>query len=364
MDRGAKVVVAMSGGVDSSVAAVLLVEAGFRVVGLSLRLYRCPSEGAHGCCTTADRRDAQAVCERLGIPHHTLDATKAFHEDVVAPFISEYLSGRTPSPCIACNQRVKFPWLLQQAAELGARWIATGHYARVERGPDGRARLLRAADAAKDQSYFLFSIGRDVLDRLLLPVGGLRKPEVRRIAREHGLPVSDKPESQEVCFVPPEGYVSFIESHAAERLPGRGKFVDLDGRNLGSHSGFHAFTVGQRKGLGLGGGPRRHVVRIVPERNEVVLGCAADLRRATCHVSNLHFLDIALAREFDAGHSRPVQVQIRSRHRAAPARIALVSPGRVVVMFEEPQSAVAPGQAAVFYDGPQVLGGGFIERDD
>lgn len=363
MTRAKRVIVAMSGGVDSSVAALLLTQAGYDVIGLSLRLYRCPSEGTHGCCTAADRRDARAVCERLGIPHHVVDATEAFHQDVIAPFVAAYLSGRTPSPCIACNEHVKFPWLLGQALALGAEHIATGHYARVERDPAGTPCLLRAADAAKDQSYFLFSIGRDVLERLVLPVGGLRKSEVRRIAREHGLPVSDKPESQEVCFVPPEGYVAFIESQAPDRLPGPGRFLDSEGRDVGSHSGCHGFTVGQRKGLGLGGGPRRYVTRIVPERNEVVLGDAAALTRSGFTASDVHLLDDALARDLDAGSNRRVRVQIRSRHRAAPARISLVSPGRLLVALDEPQSAVAPGQAAVFYDGLRVLGGGFIERE-
>lgn len=363
MRMAEQVVVAMSGGVDSSVAALLLKQAGYDVVGLSLRLYRCPSEGTHGCCTAADRRDARAVCERLGIPHLVVDATGAFHREVIAPFIAAYLSGRTPSPCIACNEHVKFPWLVRQARTLGADRVATGHYARIERDADGTPRLLRASDTAKDQSYFLFSIGRDVLERLVLPVGGLRKSEVRRIAREHGLPVSDKPESQEVCFVPPEGYVAFIESQAPDRLPGRGRFVDTEGRELGTHPGVHAFTVGQRKGLGLGGGPRRHVTRIVPERNEVVLGGTADLMRADFTVSGVHLLDDTLARDLEAGLNPRVWVQIRSRHRAAPARLALVSPGRIRVALDDPQSAVAPGQAAVFYDGPRVLGGGFIERE-
>ncbi len=353
----------MSGGVDSSVAALLLKQAGYDVVGLSLRLYRCPSERTHGCCTAADRRDARVVCECLGIPHHVVDATEAFHREVIAPFIAAYLSGRTPSPCIACNEHVKFPWLVREARTLGADRVATGHYARIERDADGAPSLLRATDTAKDQSYFLFSIGRDVLERLVLPVGGLRKSEVRRIAREHGLPVGDKPESQEVCFVPPEGYAAFIESQAPDRLPGRGRFVDTEGRELGTHPGVHAFTVGQRKGLGLGGGPRRHVTRIVPERNEVVLGGTADLMRADFTVSDVHLLDDTLARDLEAGANPRVRVQIRSRHRAAPARLALVSPGRIRVALDEPQSAVAPGQAAVFYGGRRVLGGGFIDPE-
>ncbi len=354
----------MSGGVDSSVAALLLKHAGCEVIGLSLRLYRCPSEGRRGCCTAADRRDAQAVCERLGIPHHVVDATEEFHREVIAPFIAAYLSGRTPSPCIACNERVKFPWLVRQALALGADRVATGHYARVTRDGNGTPHLLRAADVAKDQSYFLFSSGRDVLERLVLPVGGLPKSEVRRIAREHGLPVSDKPESQEVCFVPPEGYVAFIESQVPGHLPGRGRFVDKDGRHLGWHAGCHAFTVGQRRGLGLGGGPRRYVTAIVRERNEVVLGDTGDLICREFAVSDPRFLDESLERRLLAGEDPRVLVQIRSRHRAAPARIHPVSPGRLLVRFDEPQSAVAPGQAAVFYDGPRVLGGGFIERED
>lgn len=363
MSRTSRVVVAMSGGVDSSVAALLLKEARYETIGLSLRLYRCPSEGIHGCCTAADRRDAQTVCRYLGIPHHTVDASDAFQREVIAPFIETYISGRTPSPCIACNEHVKFPALMRHARDLGASLVATGHYARVERDPRGTPRLLRAGDLAKDQSYFLFSIGRDVLERLVLPLGGLRKSEVRSIARKRGLPVSDKPDSQEVCFVPPAGYVAFIESQVPTRLPGRGRFVDRYGHDLGSHPGFHVFTIGQRKGLGLGGGPRRYVIDIVPERNEVVLGSVADLMVSEFSVTDLHFLDDKLLDDLAAGHCRHVLVQIRSRHRAAPARLSLDTPHRIRVTFHEPQSAVTPGQAAVFYDDQRVLGGGFIERE-
>jgi len=355
------VVVAMSGGVDSSVAALLLHQAGHRVTGLSLRLYRCPSEGTHGCCTAADRRDAQAVCERLGIPHQTLDASDAFHEEVIRRFVDEYLAGRTPSPCISCNEHVKFPFLLRFARQVGAERVSTGHYARIRNDPDAGVSLCRARDLDKDQSYFLYSVDPAILRDLVLPIGELTKREVRQIAKEHGLPVHDKRESQEVCFVPPEGYVAFVEAVAGERLPGPGRFVDEQGREIGVHRGHHAFTIGQRKGLGLGGGPRRHVVRIVADRNEVVLGDAQALLRSRMTVTDLKFLDARFENAYCAGRPVAARVQIRSRHRAAPARVCAVARDRALVDFETPQGAIAPGQAAVFYDADRVLGGGVIE---
>lgn len=357
MNLGEKVVVAMSGGVDSSVAALLLSQAGFSVIGLSMRLYACPAENTRSCCTASDRQDARAVCEHLGIPHLTVDATDRFNHFVIEPFIEAYISGKTPSPCIACNEFVKFPVLLEYCASLGARWIATGHYARVVRA--SVPSLLRGKDRDKDQSYFLYSIGLQALQKLLLPIGELTKQQVRALAREHGLLVSEKPDSQEVCFVRPEGRIPFIEARAGDRLPGRGLFVDLQGHVLGTHRGFHAFTVGQRKGLGLGGGPRRYVVRINPKENTVILGSEQELLQTDFFVTRLRLLDPELQAPTQR---RRALVQIRSRHRAAPATLFFQGKDRVLVRFDQPQSAICPGQAAVFYDADRVLGGGIIEQ--
>lgn len=351
----------MSGGVDSSVAALLLKDQGYDVVGLSMSLYRCPREGTSGCCTAADRNDARAVCEVLGIPHVTLDAAPAFNRRVIDPFVGDYLSARTPTPCIWCNQFLKFPLLVERMEALGGEAVATGHYARLERDDTGGVSLLRGVDHAKDQSYFLFSVRRRDLVRTLFPVGGLDKPEVRDIAARHGLPVSDKPESQEICFVPDGDYVDFLEDRAGDRLGGAGRFVDTDGSELGRHRGIHAYTIGQRKGLKLGGGPKRYVVRIDPRANEVVLGDRADLMRGECTIRDLNWLDPAV--ELSAGHGEAlsVSVKIRSRHEPAGAVVTILAAGRFKVTFDEPVSAVAPGQAAVLYDGERVLGGGWIE---
>jgi len=356
----------MSGGVDSSVAALVLKEAGYDVFGLSMRLYQCPLEGTSGCCTASDRNDARAVCGILGIPHEVIEETDAFRHKVIEPFIRDYLDGRTPSPCTWCNRFLKFPILLEKMRSLDADWIATGHYARVERGKDGRARLLRAVDEVKDQSYFLFPMGREELKRLLLPVGSWTKDEVRRKARANGLPVTDKPESQEICFVSDGDYVSYIENSAGERLGGPGRFVDQEGNVLGTHRGIHAYTIGQRKGLGLGGGPKRHVLRIDALKNQVVLGDVEDLASDHCVVAQTLWLDPAAEAQVDAGESLSVTVKVRSRHKGVSAAVEKINLekinlGRVRVLFERPVSSVAPGQAAVFYDREQVLGGGWIE---
>lgn len=356
------VVLAMSGGVDSSVSAYLLLQQGFDVVGVTMRLYSCPDEGVRRCCTVRDRQDAQKVASLLGIAHVLVDGTEVFNEKVIKPFVDDYLQGLTPSPCVLCNQYVKATILLEQAKIFGAKFIATGHYARVIRSK-GRAILYRAKDTTKDQSYFLFSVGKKVLDRLLLPVGDRTKEDVRALAKRLGLPVSEKPDSQEICFVPKEGYVSLIERLAPERLRGSGDFVDLEGRKLGTHRGIHAYTVGQRKGLGIARGFRQYVVSIRPDTNEVVLGDAKALLRTAFRVGGISFLCEECQDAFERGETITRLVQIRSRHRARFARIKKVGAEVAQVQFLEPQIAIAPGQAAVFYDGERVCGGGFILRD-
>jgi tRNA-specific 2-thiouridylase len=357
-----RVVVAMSGGVDSSVSAYLLLKEGFDCLGVTMRLYMCPDEGTRRCCSVKDREDAKEVANRLQIGHVVVDGTEVFKEKVIRIFVEDYLQGLTPSPCVLCNQYVKAKILMEQAKNFGAKFIATGHYARVVRNR-GDAILCRAKDKHKDQSYFLFLLGTNVVERLLLPVGDYTKERVREIAKDIGLPVSEKPDSQEICFVPKEGYVSLIEQVAPDSIHGAGDFVDMEGRRLGTHRGIHAYTVGQRKGLGIARGFRQYVVSIRPDRNEVVLGDEKSLLRTTFRVQKVSFLCGECAKAFERGETFTRLVQIRSRHRAKPARITKIRDEVAEVKFLEPQTAIAPGQAAVFYDGERVCGGGFIARD-
>ncbi len=344
----------MSGGVDSSVAAALLVEQGYDVVGMSIDMFSCHALRGQSCCSARDRMDARKVCEGLGIPHISIDRKMEFKKLVIDPFVEEYLSGRTPSPCVACNRSIKFPALMEEAAHLGAGLCATGHYARVEeRG--GAFALQRSCDEKKDQSYFLFSLGQEELSRLLFPLGGLCKSEVRKKAAELMFDNAEKKESQEVCFAPDDGYALFVESQAAGRIGGPGEFVDAAGKRLGTHEGIHRYTVGQRRGLGKAFGRRQYVLSIDRALNRVVLGQDADLMRGEITVSGVSWTDPK-----NAGDRSSV-VKVRSTHQGAPARIEMQGADRCRVLFDEPVRAPAPGQAAVFYDGDEVLGGGWIE---
>jgi tRNA-uridine 2-sulfurtransferase len=346
-----RVVVAMSGGVDSSAAAALLQEAGHEVLGITLRVWSY-GDGARcgSCCSPEDIDDARSVADALGIPFYVADAEELFRERVVQPFVAGYLEGRTPVPCVSCNEDVKFGFLLRRARALGAR-LATGHYARVVEH-EGRFRLLRARDAAKDQSYFLFSLGQDALRDVLFPVGELTKAEVRAIAERRGLPTSQKPESMEICFVPDGDYASFVE-----RMAGRqpdGDIVDGAGQPLGRHGGVHRFTVGQRRGLGLASAVPLYVERIDAGRQQVVVGPAAALERTRFTVLSPTWVDRCPTPE------ETVQVRIRHRHPGASARVEPMDSGRVAVHLLESVRAVTPGQAAVFYRDAEVLGGGWI----
>ncbi|MGB8329112.1 MAG: tRNA 2-thiouridine(34) synthase MnmA [Polyangiales bacterium] len=348
-----RVLVAMSGGVDSSVAAALLREAGHELVGVTLHLWDAHGDRQVGrCCAPEDRDDARRTCEHLGIPHYVLDERDAFRRNVVDPFVADYQAGRTPIPCVTCNRTVKLTYLAEIARRFDATHIATGHYARLTRTPDGTLRLLRGRDAEKDQSYFLFGLSQSTLDRLVFPLGDLTKPEVREAGRRLGVPNADKPESQELCFVPDGKVGKFISDLGSQTRAGN--LVEVDGTVVGRHQGVANFTRGQRRGLGLGGGGTRYVLRIVPETAEVVVGAEAALYDQHLTASDAHWL---------AGpptHAFQGEVRIRYRHRGAHGRITPTGAG-FQVRFDEPQRAITPGQAAVVYRGDEVIGGGFIE---
>ncbi len=350
---GERVVVAMSGGVDSAVAAARCVQAGYDVVGISLRLAR---DGSGSCCSLDDFHDACAVADRLGVPHYVFDFTDAFEAAVVRPFVAEYLAGRTPNPCARCNQHVKFDLLWRRARELGAVRLATGHYARIGRDPGTGLPVLRAAvDAAKDQTYFLFGLDAAALARTLFPIGELTKTQVRAEARALGLPVADKPESMEVCFVPRGDAAGFFERRAPADALRPGRIVDEGGATVGRHDGVHRFTVGQRRGLGLGGGAPRYVRRIDAATATVTVA-AGDRLSARGLIAR----DVSWSGGRAPAPGSEVGVRIRHRHPMLPARVMESAAGTVAVAFTADGPAVTPGQAAVFYRDDVVLGGGWI----
>jgi len=348
-----RIVVAMSGGVDSSVAAALCVEAGYEVIGVSLRLAR---DGEGSCCSLDDFLDARAVADRLGFPHYVFDLRDLFERRVVQPFVDEYLAGRTPNPCARCNQHVKFDWLWQRTRELGATKLATGHYARIAPDPaTGRPVLRAARDALKDQSYFLFTLTADVLAHTLFPIGEMVKDEVRAMAATLGLATAAKPESMEVCFVPRGDAGGFVAGHApADRLR-PGVVVDETGAVVGRHDGVHRFTVGQRRGLALGGGPRRYVRAIDARSGTVAVTDASGL-----HSRGLVARDVIWSAGSAPGTDVTLGVRIRHRHPLVAGRIVETTERTVAIAFDDDGPAVTPGQAAVVYRGDVVLGGGWI----
>lgn len=353
-----RIVVAMSGGVDSSVAAARLAEEGHEVIGLSMQLYD-QREGATNtfgrCCSLDDLQDARRVAASIGIPHYVLNLERQFHDTVVQNFVQEYASGRTPIPCTHCNSDLKFATLVERAAGFGAETVATGHYARIDIRPDGRRRLLRGRDASKDQSYFLFALTQTQLSRAAFPVGELTKADVRTFARDRRLPVADKPDSQEICFVPDGNYARVVERHVPDVNEG-GVITSPDGRVLGRHDGVHRFTVGQRKGLRLSSTDPLYVLEIRSDTRTVVVGDREALDRTECAVASVNWV----GGDMPSGAIR-AGVQIRHRHAPAAATVLALETGGARVTFDEPQRAITPGQAAVFYADDEVLGGGWIE---
>lgn len=368
-----KIAVAMSGGVDSSAAAAILKEQGHELVGFTMQLWnqrRGVSTDENGdplpsrCCSLDDVYDARRVAEELGFPFYVLNLEREFERDVVQPFVTSYLDGETPIPCVSCNSRLKFAALDQLAASLDCEKVATGHYARVEYDREAqRYRLFRGRNQQKDQSYFLWELTQDQLSRSLFPLGEMSKPEVREIAREHDLAIAEKAESQEICFVPDGNYSAFIDRYlemdgAPARIPSDGDIVNTNGMVIGRHTGIHRYTIGQRRGIGIANERPLYVLSIDATQNRVVVGSPEHLLSRELELAGVNWIAGATPAE-----SVRARVRVRYRHTEAPATITSLDNNRARVVFDEPQRAITPGQAAVFYDGDEVLGGGWIAKN-
>jgi len=354
--KGKRILAALSGGVDSSVAALLLKRQGWEVIGISMDLYdfsKVTKDREGTCCSLDDLYDARRVCDTLNIPYYVLNLRDEFRREVVDPFVREYVTGRTPNPCILCNEHLKFRALLRKADELEAEGVATGHYAVIRREPSGRCRLFAAPDESKDQSYFLFSLESERLRRIHFPVGQMYKEEVRKIAEGAGLPVFEKRESQDICFVTDDSYTEFLTRRGIQEEEGR--ILDRSGNVLGTHKGILRYTLGQRKGLGIAAKEPLYVVAIDAEKNEIVLGTEDETLSPSATVGRFSFVGGAPpAQEFRA------TAKVRFRHVGEEASVR-VEGERIKVVFDAPQRSVTPGQALVLYDGKEVLGGGWIE---
>lgn len=358
-----KVVVGMSGGVDSSVAAYLLKEQGYEVIGATMQIWqdedRIRQEENGGCCGYSAVEDARRVAQQLDIPYYVMNFKEEFRHKVMDYFVEEYLAGRTPNPCIACNRYVKWESMLRRSMEIGADYIATGHYARIARMPDGRYAVKNSVTAKKDQTYALYSLTQEQLARTLMPVGEYTKEEIRRIAAKAGLPVANKPDSQEICFIPDHDYAAYIESTVGERAKRPGNFVTKDGQVIGPHLGITHYTVGQRKGLNLAMGRPVFVTQIRPQTNEVVIGEAQDVFGDRLYCNRINYMGMA-----DLPTPREVTAKIRYAHGGARCVIERVGEDLIQCTFHEPVRAITPGQAVVFYEDGYVLGGGSIIGTD
>lgn len=354
-----KVVVGMSGGVDSSVAAWLLKEQGYEVIGVTMQIWQDEDETEiednGGCCGLSAVEDARRVAQHLDIPYYVMNFKQEFRKHVMDYFVEEYLNGRTPNPCIACNRYVKWEALLQRSLAIGADYIATGHYARIERLQNGRLALRTSVTAAKDQTYALYNLTQQQLAHTLMPAGAYTKEEIRKMAQELGLPVAHKPDSQEICFIPDHDYAAFIDREAAGRVPEQGNFILADGTVLGRHKGITHYTIGQRKGLGIALGEPCFVTDIRPESAEVVLGKNEDVFSSVLYGNKINYMAAA---DFDS--PREAVAKIRYSHAGESCLLEKVGEDRIRCSFRRPVRAVTPGQAVVFYDGEYVLGGATI----